>query len=89
MLALPLAVVAQDADAEPLPAVGTNLEAGRYSSSAVGPTIDFRVDEGWVVGVAPEGPIFTLERADQPGTVFSVTRAIDSRIAPITGRIFV
>lgn len=70
----PLATSAQDAKPEPLPEQGTALSPGRYVSTAVGPSIGFRVDEGWVVGSSPEGPIFTLERADQPGTVVTVTR---------------
>jgi hypothetical protein len=65
---------AQDADPDPLPEAGTALDAGRYASSLVGPTIDFRVDDGWLVGPSGGGPIFTLERADQPGTVLTVTR---------------
>ena len=74
MLALPAVGSAQDAESEPLPEPGTALAAGRYMSRAVGPTIDFRVDDGWLVGPAASGPIFTLERSDQPGTVLSVTR---------------
>ncbi len=66
--------IAQEAAAEPLPGPGTELAAGRYVSSAVGPRIEFRVDAGWLVGPTGDGPIFTLERADQPGTVLSVTR---------------
>jgi hypothetical protein len=71
---LPGSVVAQDAAADPLPEPGTLLEPGRYVSSVVGPTIDFRAGDGWLVGPSPPGPIFTLERASQPGTVLSVTR---------------
>jgi hypothetical protein len=71
---MPGSVLAQDAAADPLPQPGTALEPGRYVSSTVGPTIDFRVDEGWLVGPAPAGPIFTLERVDQPGNVLTVTR---------------
>ena len=74
LLLTPVVVVAQDADAEALPEPGSVLEPGRYTSSAVGPTIGFRADEGWMVGPGATGPIFTLERADQPGTVLSVTR---------------
>jgi hypothetical protein len=73
-LAVSGAALGQDASAEEMPAQGTLLEPGRYVSDAVGPTIDFRVGEGWVAGAAPSGPIFTLERADQPGTVLTVTR---------------
>lgn len=80
-LALALAMVpasgtlAQETAAEPLPDIlGTQLEPGRYASSAVGPTIDFRVADGWLVGPSGGGPIFTLERTDPPGTVVSVTR---------------
>ncbi len=64
----------QDANAEPLPEPGTELPAGRYASSVVGPRIEFRVDDGWLVGPSGDGPIFTLERTDEPGTVLSVTR---------------
>ncbi|MEA2026236.1 MAG: hypothetical protein U9O18_06065, partial [Chloroflexota bacterium] len=74
LLLLPVAVAAQETTADPLPQPGTALDPGRYVSSAVGPTIDFRVDEGWLAGPSGDGPIFTLERADQPGTVLSVTR---------------
>jgi hypothetical protein len=74
VLLLPGAILAQDAAAEPLPAQGTTLAPGRYVSDAVGPTIDFRVAEGWRAGPAGQGPIFTLERSDPPGTVVSVTR---------------
>ncbi len=73
-LALPASVVGQDAAAEPLPEPGTELPAGRYESSVVGPRIEFRVDDGWLVGPSGDGPIFTLERVDEPGTVLSVTR---------------
>jgi hypothetical protein len=61
-------------EATPLPEVGTDLEPGRYASDVVGPTIAFDVDEGWQVGPSGPGPIFTLLRADEPGTVLSVTR---------------
>lgn len=74
LLLSPGSAVAQDAAADPLPEPGTLLEPGRYVSSVVGPTIEFRVDDGWLVGLAPAGPIFTLERSSQPGTVLSVTR---------------
>jgi hypothetical protein len=73
-LALPASAVGQEAAAEPLPEPGTELPAGRYESSVVGPRIEFRVDDGWLVGPSGDGPIFTLERSDQPGTVLSVTR---------------
>jgi hypothetical protein len=73
-LCLPVSGIAQEAAAEPLPEPGTELPAGRYVSSAVGPRIEFRVEAGWLVGPSGDGPIFTLERADQPGTVLSVTR---------------
>jgi hypothetical protein len=74
-LLLPATALAQAADdAEPLPEPGTELPAGRYVSDLVGPSIDFRVDDGWIVGPSGGGPIFTLERRDEPGTVLSVTR---------------
>jgi hypothetical protein len=66
--------VAAQVDPDPLPEPGTALEAGRYSTSLVGPIIDFRVADGWLVGPSGGGPIFTLERADEPGTVLTVTR---------------
>ncbi len=71
---LPTSVAAGDAAAEPLPAAGTPLEAGRYVSDAVGPSIDFRIGEGWLAGPSGDGPIFTLQRTDPPGSVLSVTR---------------
>jgi hypothetical protein len=40
----------------------------------VGPSVEFRVEDGWVVGPGTPGPIFTLARADQPGTYLTVTR---------------
>lgn len=70
----PIAGHAQEAAAEPLPAQGTRLQPGRYVSNAVGPSIDFRVEDGWVVGLTPPGPIFTLQRPGVPGTVLTVTR---------------
>jgi hypothetical protein len=73
-LLLPEAILAQDTAPEPLPERGTTLAPGRYMSDAVGPNIDFRVAEGWLAGPSAEGPIFTLERSDPPGTVVSVTR---------------
>jgi hypothetical protein len=73
-LLLPAAVAAQDSAADPLPGPGVNLDRGRYVSDAVGPTIEFRVGEGWVAGPSGDGPIFTLERTDPPGTVLTVTR---------------
>lgn len=74
VLTTPAAVPGQDAGAEPLPGPGTQLAAGRYASAAVGPLIDFRADDGWTVGPPATGPIFTLERTDQPGAVLTVTR---------------
>jgi hypothetical protein len=66
---------AQDAaHPEPLPEAGTALAPGHYVSSLVGPSIDFRVKDGWLAGPSGNGPIFTLERVDEPGTVLSVTR---------------
>ena len=73
-LLLPAVAIAQDAKADPLPEPGTELAPGRYLSSVVGPTVDFRVGDGWVAGPSGGGPIFTLEYADAPGTVLSVTR---------------
>ena len=73
-LLLPGAAVAQDAAPDPLPEPGTILEPGRYVTRAVGPVIDFRVDEGWIAGPSGNGPIFTLEFLEAPGTVLSVTR---------------
>jgi len=67
-------VAAQDAAPDPLPQPGTILEPGRYVSRTVGPAIDFRVDAGWIVGPGGDGPIFTLEYMQSPGTVLSVTR---------------
>jgi len=71
LLAAP-AVLAQRA--EPLPEAGAVLEPGRYVSDVVGPAIAFDVGEGWQAGPSGPGPIFTLLRADEPGTVVSVTR---------------
>ncbi len=65
---------AQDAAAEPLPEPGALLQPGRYVSETVGPAIEFRVGEGWLVGPGGDGPIFTLERTDPPGSVVSFTR---------------
>jgi hypothetical protein len=73
-LLMAASVSAQDVDPEPLPEPGTILEPGRYSSSLVGPAIDFRADAGWIVGPSGDGPIFTLEYVESPGTVLSVTR---------------
>jgi hypothetical protein len=73
-LLIPGAVLAQDAEPDPLPAQGTILEPGRYVSRAAGPVVDFRVEAGWIVGPGDNGPIFTLEYLDAPGTVLSVTR---------------
>jgi hypothetical protein len=74
LLLLPTAALAQDAVADALPEAGTVLEPGRYSSDFVGPTIEFSADEDWLVGPSGDGPIFTLEYADAPGSVVSVTR---------------
>jgi hypothetical protein len=74
ILLLPATGLAQGTAADPLPEAGTELEPGRYVSDLVGPTIDFRVDEGWVVGPSGNGPIFTLEYMPAPGAVMSVTR---------------
>jgi hypothetical protein len=73
-LLLPAVAIAQDTKADPLPEPGTELAPGRYLSSVVGPTVDFRVGDGWVAGPSGGGPIFTLEYADAPGAVLSVTR---------------
>jgi hypothetical protein len=73
-LLLPFAVAAQDSDATPLPDPGTELEPGRYSAEHAGPTFEFSVGEGWLVGPSGDGPIFTLEYAESPGAVVSFTR---------------
>ena len=75
LVLLPAAAIAQAEAAEPLPTGGTALEPGRYVTSAVGPSIEFRAGEGWLVNQGPDGgPIFTLERTDPPGQVLTVTR---------------
>jgi len=74
LLGISTTALGQGAEPEPLPQPGTVLEAGRYSSSVVGPTIEFRADESWLAGPAPDGPIFMLARRDEPGTYLSVTR---------------
>jgi hypothetical protein len=71
-LSLAAGAVAQDEAA--LPAPGEPLGAGRYSTEIVGPTISFDGGQGWLVGPTGPGPIFTLVREDEPGTVVSVTR---------------
>jgi len=71
-LSLTPAALAQDGAA--LPATGETLGEGRYSTDIVGPTISFDGGEGWLVGPTGPGPIFTLLREDEPGTVVSVTR---------------
>jgi hypothetical protein len=73
-LAISSLTTAQDTAPDPLPELGTILEPGRYVSNLVGPSIDLRVDSGWVVGVSGNGPIFTLESLEAPGAVLSVTR---------------
>ena len=73
-LLLPATALAQDTRADALPEPGTILESGRYVSDAVGPSIEFEADEGWIVGPAADGPIFTLEYLGAPGSVLSVTR---------------
>lgn len=72
--ALILAPVALGQDGAALPATGEPLGHGRYSTDIVGPTISFDGGEGWLVGPTGPGPIFTLLREDEPGTVVSVTR---------------
>jgi len=74
LLLLPLAVSAQDAEADALPEAGTVLESGRYVSDLVGPEIEFRASEDWIVGPSGDGPIFTLEYTGAPGSVLSFTR---------------
>ena len=74
LLLLPSAALAQDALADELPETGSILEAGRYSSDFVGPTIEFEADETWIVGPSGDGPIFTLEYVGAPGAVISFTR---------------
>jgi hypothetical protein len=68
----PVALAQEDGLA--LPAPGEALGEGRYSTDIVGPTISFDGSDGWLVGPTGPGPIFTLLRADEPGTVVSVTR---------------
>jgi hypothetical protein len=72
--ALSLTPVALAQDGAALPAPGEPLGEGRYSTDIVGPTISFDGGEGWLVGPTGPGPIFTLLREDEPGTVVSVTR---------------
>lgn len=74
LLLLPAGALGQDTVADTLPEPGTSLESGRYSSDFVGPTIEFRAGEEWLVGPSGGGPIFTLEYVDAPGSVLSVTR---------------
>ena len=74
VLVLPGVSLAQGTAADPLPEAGTELEPGRYVSDLVGPSIDFRVGEGWIAGPSGGGPIFTLEYLPAPGAVLSVTR---------------
>lgn len=74
LVLLPSGGLAQENEADDLPPAGTLLEPGRYRSSAVGPTIEFRVEEGWISTGPEQGPIFSFERIDPPGTVLSVTR---------------
>ena len=52
----------------------SELAPGRYAADSVGPRIEFDVADGWQVGPGGPGPIFTLVRASEPGTVLSVTR---------------
>jgi hypothetical protein len=68
------AAAAQDTEPAELPEPDTTLEAGRYSSDFVGPTIEFEADDRWLVGPSGNGPIFTLEYIDVPGSVVSFTR---------------
>jgi hypothetical protein len=72
--ALALTSVSLAQDAQALPATGESLNGGRYSTDVVGPSISFDGHEGWIVGPVGPGPIFTLLRRDEPGTVLSVTR---------------
>ena len=74
VVGLPVSLSAQESDADVLPVPGTELEPGRYASDALGPTIEFRLEDGWRVGVGSDAPIFTLELVEQPGTVVTVTR---------------
>jgi hypothetical protein len=74
LLLVPAAALAQDTAADELPERGTILDAGRYSSDFVGPTIEFEADEEWVVGPSGNGPLFTLEYLGAPGSVISFTR---------------
>jgi len=74
VLLLPSAALAQDTAADELPEQGTILEAGRYVSDFVGPTIEFEADPAWIVGPSGDGPIFTLEYLGAPGSVISFTR---------------
>lgn len=74
LLLVPSAAAAQDTEPDELPDAGTTLEVGRYSSDFVGPTIEFEADEQWLVGPSGNGPIFTLEYVDAPGSVVSFTR---------------
>lgn len=73
VLGLTPMALAQDTG-DPLPEPGTALGDGRYSTDIVGPTIAFDGAEGWLVGPTGPGPIFTLLREGEPGTVVSVTR---------------
>ncbi len=74
LLLLPAGAAAQDTLADELPEPGTVLEAGRYVSDFVGPSIEFQADETWLVGPSGNGPIFTLEYVAAPGSVLSFTR---------------
>jgi hypothetical protein len=74
LLLLPVAVAAQDTEADALPDAGTVLESGRYVSDFVGPSIEFAADDAWIVGPSGDGPIFTLEYVGAPGSVLSFTR---------------
>ncbi len=74
LLAISALSIAQDSTADELPDAGAALLPGRYVVSAVGPTIEFRVGDGWQVGPVVDGPIVILERTDVPGAVLTITR---------------
>lgn len=74
LLLLPALAMAQDSGTDALPDGGELLAPGRYADTSVGPTIEFRVSDGWRVGDRVDGPLFSLELVDVPGSVLSITR---------------
>ena len=74
VMAVALPGAAQEADADPFPSLARRSSPAATRARSSGPPSTSTSGTAGSWDRPGSGPIFTLERADQPGTVLSVTR---------------